>query len=111
MLVLTQLLGWTIYLCGIRLGGRWGGLLCLAAYVTTPAFLLFGPLVITDLPITLFTLIALWRVREIWAEPAPQRVDVRPCAGGIAAFQVHGPADPARDFRAVGADALLAHSG
>ncbi|MGA8598975.1 MAG: glycosyltransferase family 39 protein [Bryobacteraceae bacterium] len=70
MLILTLLLGWIVYLYGTRLGGPWGGLLCLAAYVTTPAFLVFGPLVITDLPITLFSLIALWRLGEIWTVPS-----------------------------------------
>src|SRR5450631_443378 len=70
MLLLTLILGWVIFVYGNRLGGPWGGLLCVAAYVTTPAFLVFGPLVITDLPVTLFTLIALWRLGEIWASPS-----------------------------------------
>ena len=55
-----------------RLGGPAGGLLCLAAYVTTPAFLVFGPLVLTDLPVTLFSLVALWRLGEIWSAPSPR---------------------------------------
>ena len=66
-LLLTLLLGWVIFIYGNRLGGPWGGLLCVAAYVTTPAFLVFGPLVITDLPVTHFTLIALWLPGQIWA--------------------------------------------
>jgi hypothetical protein len=72
MLILTVLLGWSIYQYGDRLGGPWGGLVCLTAYVTTPAFLAFGPLVITDLPVTLFSLISLWRLGEIWAVPSPR---------------------------------------
>jgi hypothetical protein len=70
MLVLTLLLGWVIFHLGTRLGGAFGGLLCLAAYVTTPAFLVFGPLVITDLPVTLFTVMALWQLGDIWATPS-----------------------------------------
>src|SRR5437763_9616075 len=70
MLILTLLLGWFVYRYGSRFGGPWGGLLCLAAYVTTPAFLVFGPLVITDLAVTLFSLIALWQLGEIWAVPS-----------------------------------------
>lgn len=70
MLVLTLLLGWVIYSCATRLGGPWGGVLSLAAYVTTPAFLVFGPLVITDLPVTLFTVIALWKLGDIWVAPS-----------------------------------------
>jgi hypothetical protein len=70
MLLLTLLLGWVVYVYANRLGGPWGGLLCLACYVSTPAFLVFGPLVITDLPVTLFTLIALWQLGELWALPS-----------------------------------------
>jgi 4-amino-4-deoxy-L-arabinose transferase-like glycosyltransferase len=69
MLVLTLLLGWCMYRYATRIGGPWGGVLCLAAYATTPAFLVFGPLVITDLPVTLFTVIALWRLGEVWIAP------------------------------------------
>jgi hypothetical protein len=70
MLILTLLLGWFVYHYGVRLGGPSGGLLCLTAYVTTPAFLVFGPLVLTDLPVTLFSLITLWQLGEIWAAPS-----------------------------------------
>jgi len=70
MLLLTLVLGIVLYRYAARLGGTAGGLLCLAAFVTTPAFLAFGPLVITDVPVTLFTLIALWRLGAIWAEPS-----------------------------------------
>ena len=70
MLLLTLVLGWFVYRYGTRLGGPWGGLLCLAAFVTTPAFLVFGPLVLTDVPVTLFSLIALWRLGEIWSAPS-----------------------------------------
>jgi len=81
MLLLTLLLGWVVYVYASRLGGPTtanspaansssAGLLCLALYVSTPAFLVFGPLVITDLPVTLFTLIALWQFGEIWTLPS-----------------------------------------
>jgi hypothetical protein len=70
MLILTLLLGWMVYVYGRRFGGDWGGLLCLALYVTTPAFLVFGPLVITDLPVTLFSLVALWQLGEVWSVPS-----------------------------------------
>jgi hypothetical protein len=70
MLLLTLALGWVLYRYGYRIGGPAGGLLCLAAFVTTPAFLVFGPLVLTDLPVTLFSLIALWRLGEIWDTPS-----------------------------------------
>jgi Dolichyl-phosphate-mannose-protein mannosyltransferase len=70
MLILTLLLGWIVYHYGARLGGPWGGLLCLTGYVTTPAFLVFGSLVITDLPVTLFSLITLWQLGAIWSVPS-----------------------------------------
>ncbi len=70
MLLLTLQLGWVLYQYGGRLGDCDGGLLCLAAYVTAPVFLVFGPLVITDLPVTLFSLIALWRLGDIWLVPS-----------------------------------------
>jgi hypothetical protein len=70
MLLLTLALGWFVYRYGTRLGGPWGGLLCLTAFVTTPAFLVFGPLVLTDVPVTLFSFIALWRLGEIWSAPS-----------------------------------------
>jgi len=69
MLLLMLLLGLTVYLYARRLGGDWAALLCLAAYTTTPAFLAFGPLVHTDIAVTLFSLVSLWRFAEIWREP------------------------------------------
>ena len=56
MLLLTIALGWVVFACARRLGGDWGGLLCLVVYVSTPVFLVFGPLVLTDIPVTLFSL-------------------------------------------------------
>ncbi len=70
MLLLTLVLGWVIYVYGSRLGGEWGGLLCLVAYVTTPAFLTFGPLVVTDIAITLFSLLTTWALADMWRDPS-----------------------------------------
>jgi hypothetical protein len=70
MLLLTLLLGWAVYRIGSRFGGAAGGLLCLAAYVTMPTFLAFGPLVLTDLPVTLFTVLAVWQLGELWTAPS-----------------------------------------
>jgi 4-amino-4-deoxy-L-arabinose transferase-like glycosyltransferase len=74
MLLLTLTLGWVIYAFGSRMGSAWGGLLCLAAYVTTPAFLTFGPLVLTDIAITLFSLLAMWALADMWREPTREAV-------------------------------------
>jgi 4-amino-4-deoxy-L-arabinose transferase-like glycosyltransferase len=69
MLLLTLVLGWVLYAYARRIGGNWGGLLCLSIYVSTPAFLTFGPLVHTDMAVTLFSLVALWRFAETWKNP------------------------------------------
>jgi hypothetical protein len=69
MLLLTLALGLCIYLYASQLGGSWGGLLCLTAFVTTPAFLVFGPLVVTDIAVTFFSLLTLWRFASLWRTP------------------------------------------
>ncbi|HKW19265.1 MAG TPA: glycosyltransferase family 39 protein [Terriglobales bacterium] len=75
MLGVTLLLGFVLYYCGSRLGGSsWSGLLCLAAYVTTPTFLAFGPLVITDIVVTLFWVLATWQLPRIWESPSRGQV-------------------------------------
>ena len=69
MLLLTLLLGWVLFVIGRRLGGDWGGLLCLAVYASMPAFLAFGPLVLTDVAIALFAVLSLWTLGELWRNP------------------------------------------
>lgn len=69
MLLLMLGLGCALFLLARRLGGSWGGLLCLTLYVSTPAFLAFGPLVHTDVALTLFSLLALWTFANLWREP------------------------------------------
>jgi Dolichyl-phosphate-mannose-protein mannosyltransferase len=71
MLLLTLLLGLLLYIYGASLGGPSGGLLCLCAYATMPAFLAFGPLVLTDTVITLFCLLTLWTFADMWRSPSP----------------------------------------
>jgi hypothetical protein len=70
MLLLTLLLGIAIYAYGSRLGDVRGGLLCLSVYASMPAFLAFGPLVITDIAITLFWVLAVWQLPEMWRSPS-----------------------------------------
>uniref|UniRef100_Q020S1 Glycosyltransferase RgtA/B/C/D-like domain-containing protein n=1 Tax=Solibacter usitatus (strain Ellin6076) TaxID=234267 RepID=Q020S1_SOLUE len=69
MLLLTLLLGWVLFAFGRRLGGAWGGLLSLAVYISMPAFLTFGPLVLTDVTIALFSVLTLWALGELWRNP------------------------------------------
>lgn len=70
MLLLTLLLGLAIYVFGSRLGDVWGGLLCLCVYASTPTFLAFGPLVITDIAATLFWVLAIWQLPGMWCSPS-----------------------------------------
>jgi hypothetical protein len=70
MICVMLLLGLTLYILGSRLGGTWGGLLCLCVYVSMPAFLAFGPLVITDVLIGLFWVLAVWQLPEMWRSPS-----------------------------------------
>lgn len=70
MLLLTLALGACIFLFASRLGDPWGGLLCLAAYVSTPAFLVFGPLILSDVPVTFFVLLTLWAFAALWRNPS-----------------------------------------
>lgn len=70
MLLMTLLLGLIIYIYGSRLGGQWGGFLCLSAFVTMPAFLAFGPLVITDIALTLFWVLTVWQLPNMWRSPS-----------------------------------------
>ena len=70
MLMLALLLGFVIYSFGSRMGGIWGGLLCLSAYVSMPAFLVFGPLVVTDIAVTLFWVLAVWQMPGMWRSPS-----------------------------------------
>ena len=75
MLLLTLVLGSVLYAFGSRLGGTtWGGLLCLACYATTPAFLAFGPLVITDIAIALFWVLTIWQLPNMWRSPSRRTV-------------------------------------
>jgi hypothetical protein len=69
MLLLTIALGWVVFACARRLGGDWGGLLCVGVYATTPVFLVFGPLVLTDIASTFFSLLALWALAGLWDRP------------------------------------------
>ncbi|MGA3202726.1 MAG: glycosyltransferase family 39 protein [Bryobacteraceae bacterium] len=69
MLLMTLLLGLALYIYGSRLGSPWGGLLCLSVFVTMPAFIAFGPLVITDVAVTLFWVLTVWQLPNMWVSP------------------------------------------
>jgi 4-amino-4-deoxy-L-arabinose transferase-like glycosyltransferase len=70
MLFLTLVLGIVLFVYGSRLGDPWGGLLCLCAYATMPVMLTFGPLVLTDMAITLFAVLTVWAFASMWLSPS-----------------------------------------
>jgi Dolichyl-phosphate-mannose-protein mannosyltransferase len=75
MLLVMLLLGFVLYTCGSRLGDSpWAGLLCLIAYATMPVFLAFGPLVITDIVVTLFWVLAVWQMPQMWRSPNRRQI-------------------------------------
>jgi len=76
MLLVTLALGFVVCVYARRIGGDWGGLLCLAMFVSTPAFLTFGPLVLTDVAIALFSLLALWTFAEMWRERSKANIRI-----------------------------------
>jgi hypothetical protein len=76
MLLLTLVLGWVVYAYARRLGGNWGGLICLSIFVSTPALLAFAPIVHTDMAVTLFTLLTLWRFADVWRDPTRKNVAI-----------------------------------
>jgi hypothetical protein len=83
MLLLMVALGALIYTCGRRLGGEWGGLLAVALYASMPTFLTFGPLVLTDIPVTFFVLLTAWTFAALW-ESGGERRAVWPFAFALA---------------------------
>jgi len=76
MLIVALILGWVSFVYARSLGGDRAGLLCLSVYVSTPAFIAFAPLVHTDLAVTLFSLLTLWRFAEIWQNPSRKNAAV-----------------------------------
>jgi hypothetical protein len=70
MLLLTLGLGLLLYAYASRLGGPRGGLLCLSLFVSTPTFLAFGPLVLTDIAVAFFSLLTCWTLAEMWHAPS-----------------------------------------
>ena len=74
MLLITLLMGFLLYWYGAKFSSPLGGLLCLCTFATMPAFLTFGPLVLTDTAVTLFSLLALWTFADMWQSPSRETV-------------------------------------
>jgi len=68
MLLLLVATGLVIYRYGERLADGWGGAFALCWFATMPVFLTFGPLVLTDTAVALFSLVALWTFATLWRD-------------------------------------------
>lgn len=62
-----------VWMMGRGLCGRWGGLLSLLVYVTSPFFLSNSPIVTTDVGVTLFVLWSGWLFASLWDQPTTAR--------------------------------------
>jgi hypothetical protein len=69
MVALALLLGLSLYEMARRIAGPWGGALTLTLFTTSPFFLGYGPLVLTDIPVALFSLWTMWYFASLWQEP------------------------------------------
>lgn len=69
MVALSLLLGLSLYEIARRLAGPWGGALTLTLFVTSPFFISYGSLVLTDIPVVLFSLWTMWYFASLWQEP------------------------------------------
>jgi Dolichyl-phosphate-mannose-protein mannosyltransferase len=69
MIALTLLLGLSLYVMARELTGPWGAALTLILFVTSPFFLANGPLVMTDVPVALFSVWTMWFFASLWQEP------------------------------------------
>jgi hypothetical protein len=68
MLLILLATGLAVCLYAARLAGGWGGAFALCWFATMPVFLTFGPLVLTDTAVALFSLVALWEFATLWRE-------------------------------------------
>lgn len=73
MVFLLLLLGLTVYGQARALAGASGGALSLILFATSPFFLGYGPLVITDIGLALFALWTAWALASLWIEPSLHR--------------------------------------
>jgi hypothetical protein len=72
MLLLLLATGLVIYRYGERLVDGWGGAFALCWFATMPTFLTFGPLVLTDTAVALFSMVALWSFATLWRDQSPR---------------------------------------
>ncbi len=69
MILLMLCFGLAVYVMARTLAGTAGALLSLAVFSTSPFYLGYGPLVITDMGLALFCLLTAWLTANLWLKP------------------------------------------
>ena len=69
MIFLALCFGLAVYLMARALAGKWGALLSLAVFATSPFYLGYGSLVITDIGLALFCVLTAWLTAALWTKP------------------------------------------
>lgn len=69
MVAVTLFLALVVFYFARLLAGPWGGAVSLILFVTSPFFLAFGPLVVTDIGLPLFVLGSVWTFASLWSNP------------------------------------------
>lgn len=69
MIFLMLCFGLAVYLMARRLAGPGGALLSLTVFATSPFYLGYGPLVVTDMGLAFFCLLTAWLTAGAWMRP------------------------------------------
>jgi hypothetical protein len=74
MIALTILLGLSMYEIARQLAGPWGAALTLILFATSPFFVSYGSLVLTDIPLALFSIWTIWYFASLWRDSSKRSV-------------------------------------
>jgi hypothetical protein len=69
MILITLALAVSVFWMARSLGGVAGGILSLAAFVGSPFYFAYGPLVLNDIGVALFALLTVWAFATLWLAP------------------------------------------
>jgi hypothetical protein len=70
LVLLTLALGIEVFLMARFIGGRWGGAVSLLVFASSPFFLGYGPLVLTDVGVAFFAIATVWVFASLWRKPS-----------------------------------------
>jgi len=70
MIFLTLCFALAVFLMARALAGAWGAMVSLGIFATSPFYLGYGSLVITDIGLALFCLLTAWLTAALWTKPS-----------------------------------------